>query len=35
VPVPLPRPRTAALRLSPPFAALVRRIGELLGIRYD
>jgi NitT/TauT family transport system ATP-binding protein len=35
VPVALPRPRTAALRLSPPFAALVRRIGELIGIRYD
>jgi NitT/TauT family transport system ATP-binding protein len=35
VPVALPRPRAAALRLSPPFAALVRRIGELIGIRYE
>jgi NitT/TauT family transport system ATP-binding protein len=35
VPVTLPRPRTAVVRLSPPFAALVRRIGELIGIRYE
>jgi len=35
VPVDLPRPRTAALRLVPEFAALVRRIGKHIGIQYD
>jgi NitT/TauT family transport system ATP-binding protein len=35
VPVPLPRPRTAALRLAPEFAQLVARIGALIGVRYD
>jgi NitT/TauT family transport system ATP-binding protein len=34
VPVALPRPRPAGLRLSPEFAAVVRHIGELIGIRY-
>jgi NitT/TauT family transport system ATP-binding protein len=35
VPVTLPRPRTAAMRLAPEFAGLVRKIGELIGIAYD
>jgi NitT/TauT family transport system ATP-binding protein len=35
VPVTLPRPRTAAMRLSPEFSGLVRTIGELIGIAYD
>ena len=35
VPVTLPRPRTASMRLSPEFAGLVRKIGELIGIAYD
>jgi NitT/TauT family transport system ATP-binding protein len=35
VPIPLPRPRTAAMRLEPEFARLVRRIGTLIGVRYD
>lgn len=34
VPVDLPRPRTAALRLAPEFAACVRQIGGLIGISY-
>jgi len=35
VPVDLPRPRAGAVRLTPQFAALVRRIGEHIGIQYD
>jgi NitT/TauT family transport system ATP-binding protein len=35
VPVDLPRPRAAAVRLTPQFAALVRRIGERIGIQYE
>ncbi len=35
LPVGLPRPRTAAVRLTPQFAALVRRIGEHIGLVYD
>ncbi len=35
VPVDLARPRAAALRLTPDFAALVRRIGGLIGIKYE
>ena len=35
VPVDLARPRAAALRLTPEFAALVRRIGGLIGIKYE
>ena len=35
VPVTLPRPRTAAMRLAVEFAGLVRKIGELIGIAYD
>jgi NitT/TauT family transport system ATP-binding protein len=35
VPVPLPRPRTGAMRLAPDFAALVRHIGERIGVKYD
>jgi NitT/TauT family transport system ATP-binding protein len=35
VPIDLPRPRAAALRLTPEFAALVRRIGSLIGIKYE
>ena len=31
----LPRPRAAAVRLTPEFAALVRRIGEHIGLHYD
>jgi NitT/TauT family transport system ATP-binding protein len=31
----LPRPRSGAVRLTPEFAALVRRIGEHIGIQYD
>ncbi|HEY7678697.1 MAG TPA: ABC transporter ATP-binding protein [Candidatus Methylomirabilis sp.] len=34
-PVDLPRPRAAAVRLTPQFAAVVRRIGERIGIQYD
>ena len=34
VPVPLPRPRTPAMKLAPEFNALVRRISELIGIKY-
>ncbi len=34
VPVDLPRPRAAATRLDPGFAALVEHIGRLLGIDY-
>jgi NitT/TauT family transport system ATP-binding protein len=33
--VDLPRPRTGAMRLTPQFAALVRRIGEHIGLQYD
>jgi NitT/TauT family transport system ATP-binding protein len=35
VPVTLPRPRTASMRLGSEFAGLVRKIGELIGIVYD
>ncbi len=35
VPIDLPRPRTATMRLSPEFGQLVRRIGELIGISYE
>ncbi len=35
VPVGLPRPRTAAVRLTPQFSALIRRIGEHIGIQYE
>jgi NitT/TauT family transport system ATP-binding protein len=35
VPVDLPRPRAAALRLSAEFGAVVRRVGELIGIKYE
>lgn len=31
----LPRPRAAAVRLTPEFAVLVRRIGEHIGLVYD
>ena len=31
----LPRPRAGSVRLTPEFAALVRRIGEHIGIQYD
>ena len=34
VPVPLPRPRPPAVKLTPEFNALVRRISELIGIKY-
>ena len=33
--VDLPRPRAAAVRLTPEFAAMVRRIGEHIGLHYD
>ncbi len=33
--VALPRPRAAAVRLTPEFAALVRHIGEHIGLQYD
>lgn len=32
--VDLPRPRTAGMRLAPEFAALVRRIGQHIGLQY-
>ncbi|HYB72809.1 MAG TPA: ABC transporter ATP-binding protein [Candidatus Sulfotelmatobacter sp.] len=35
VPVDLPRPRAATVRLTPQFATLVRRIGERIGIQYE
>jgi len=35
VPVDLPRPRAAALRLTEEFGKVVRRIGELIGITYE
>jgi NitT/TauT family transport system ATP-binding protein len=35
VPVDLPRPRTASMRLTRDFAALVRRIGQLIGLSHD
>ncbi len=35
IPVDLPRPRTAAMRLAPEFADLVRRIGTRIGVSYD
>ena len=34
VPVPLPRPRTPAMKLTSAFNDLVRRISELIGIKY-